>query len=358
MADIELLVAYGEVPELPNVMPDGFPAVARTYRRGWLPGYGTIYRDPAMPELEAQFQPDVVVDWWTARVIPSAPWRRSNSGHATLLWGHGYSKSPLLGARWLRYRRASKADGVLVYGERAAEVLSRDLATRVFLAPNAIDATDCTVRAEAWTRDRQDLLRQELGLPRNALVVGHVSRLARANRLDVAIKAIARLADLVPAIHLVIVGNGDETKRELLGLASRLEVRHRVNVLAGTYDEDRVARYMSLFDVFCYPSNAGLSIHHAFAYGVGEFVAGDDRSAHNPEMDALVNNHNGLLFRHNDAADLARVLADVLVDRPARDRLASEALATSRRYTMDQLAEAFAAAIRGAADAYETRASE
>ena len=180
----------------------------------------------------------------------------------------------------------------------------------------------------------------------SAPTVLFVSRLDPNNRIDVLIDAANRLRTQGVEIRCVLIGSGPDLaaiKRQV----RRLDLDDEVTLVPGVYDEKELARWFLSADVFCYPSNAGLSLLHAFSYGL-PVVAGDDRSRHNPEIYAVRDRENGLLFAHNSAPALADTLRVVFTDSQLRHRLHLGALSTARDYSVTKMVDGLETAVLAA----------
>ncbi|HEX6199264.1 MAG TPA: glycosyltransferase, partial [Thermoanaerobaculia bacterium] len=107
------------------------------------------------------------------------------------------------------------------------------------------------------------------GIPADALVVGHVGRLAPEKNLGFLARAVARLLEARPGARFLVVGDGParETVTEELvrrGLGERL---HAVGVLGGA---ELVSAYRAM-DVFAFASHSetqGMVLTEAMAAGV------------------------------------------------------------------------------------------
>ena len=99
------------------------------------------------------------------------------------------------------------ATGVLANSEAVARSLVAEdgvAAARVTVIPNFVDeAAFAGYPAGA----RSELL-QRLGIPADALVIGSVARLSPVKDHAMLVRAFARLAPAVPAVHLLLIGDG------------------------------------------------------------------------------------------------------------------------------------------------------
>jgi O-antigen biosynthesis protein len=152
--------------------------------------------------------------------------------------------------------------------------------------------------------------RDELGL-RQATVLLFVGRLAPNKRVPVLVEALARLHDLEPPVHAVVVGNTSDTYQEearrCRERADQLGVADRLHFFGRLSDEDLRDAYRSA-DVFVMPSRHEgfcLPVVEAMACGLPVVAA---RAGALPETVSDA----GLTFEPDDADDLARQVRRVL----------------------------------------------
>lgn len=101
--------------------------------------------------------------------------------------------------------------------------------------------------------DKADLLRGELGIKKQALVIGYVGRLAEEKGLLTLLDALSDLADL--NWHLVLIGGGPQ--EQVLRKRSRdLGLDMRV-IFVGYVPHGQISPYLSLFDLLVLPSVTG-----------------------------------------------------------------------------------------------------
>jgi glycosyltransferase involved in cell wall biosynthesis len=347
---IELKVRYGTRPNLKNVTPDGF--VAAPSRPRLLPvTRAPLIWDSAQFECVDRSNADVAIFPWDLHYtsLPAALVMSRVSGVGTVLWGHGYSKTESTWRRRARNTLGKLSDVLLLYDRTTADRLVREgaAATRVFTAPNALDQEPIQAAAQPWRENTARLreFRTAQGLSGPVLIF--VSRLLAENRVDWLIEATAALRRKFPELATVIVGDGP-ARKELEQLAQSRGVGAAVRFAGAIYDEESIAPWMCAADLFVYPTNIGLSLLHAFGYGL-PVVVGDDRSRQNPEIDALRPGENGLVYRQGDCADLTRVIATVLSEPAQLRTLAAAALATATQdRTLAAMVDGIEAAIRKA----------
>lgn len=114
-------------------------------------------------------------------------------------------------------------------------------ANKVVVVPNVVD-----VESIRFNPEGRRAVRERLGIPEDAFVVGCISRFHPKKRNDVVVDAVLRLGD--PRVHLIMAGAG-ETEAALRAQAQGLDGRgHFVPTPTGD-----VADVMSAFDVsvFC-----------------------------------------------------------------------------------------------------------
>ena len=348
---IRLKVVYSHSPNLPNVPADGFEAQPATIRERQIAGQ-VVYWEQSQWDYARADRADVLVMDWNARYLSEGPalLRARLNGVGTVLWGHGRTQQEVPWRRWMRQRLARLATSVVFYNHTAAQAYL-DAGwdpRRIHVAINSLDQSPIQAARTFWLSDprRLESFRRERGLGAGPIVL-FVSRLDPANRVDWLIEAAGRLPRTHPDLQIAIIGIGQDEPR-LRALANSLGLANRVHFAGAIYDETQLAPWFLSASAFCYPTNVGLSILHAFGYGV-PIVTSDRLDANNPEIEALTPDENGLTFRDADPADLANTLARLIADPTLFRRLSEAALQTVReRFTLQKMVDGLESAIRHA----------
>ena len=267
-------------------------------------------------------------------------------GLGVLWWGHhktATSKPWRIAVRLFLTRLL--AQDVLCYTSEGARwmVAHGFAADHVFFTGNTIDAQPIKDAIAAWTPEKLSAFRQENGLAGKKVLV-FCSALRPKVRLDLLLRALAtgRLAARTDIV-LAVIGAG-EMEAEYRRLAQDLDLASRVRWLGAMQDQMAMAPWFLSAELFVYPGSIGLSILHAFNYGLPVVTHGN--AAHQmPEFEAMKDDVNGLCFAEGDAADLAGKILSVVDDGPKLAELSRHARETAAQYTMDQMVAHFAAAI-------------
>ncbi len=336
----------------PNAKPEGFKAELverKTYRVLGAPVYWQQSQLDAVDPLRT----DVVCFDWDVHYASLVPalLKARRQGVATMLFGHGTSKNDGTWKASPRYALARLADVLVTYSIGARQAyLDRDWPVeRVFAAPNALDldAIDAVQRQTRSDPENLRRFRESKGLG-NGPVLLFVARLDPPRRVDVLLEAISHLDRTYPDLSLAIVGEGP-SRDELKTLATRLGIAGRVHFVGALYDEAELAKWFCAADLFAFPSFMGLSALHALGYGL-PIVTGNDRWAHGPEVEAVVDGETGLLFEHNQPLAMAQAIQRLLTDTASRRQMSERGRALAHeRYSMSAMTGAFENAIRAAA---------
>lgn len=217
-----------------------------------------------------RLRPQLIQGWtyhgnyaaWLARKA----WARD----AALAWSIHHCLYDLAGEapltnRMIRFgAKVSRQVDAIVYVSRTSRSQHLDLGYRekgALYIPNGFDASLFAPDAAAGAA-----MRAELGLPDEAVVVGHVGRLHPMKDHACFVRAAAAALAREPALRFVMVGRQvDDPKGPVATLVRELGIGEQVRLLGERRD---VAALMSSFDIFCLSSWA-----ESFPVVVGEAAA-------------------------------------------------------------------------------------
>jgi glycosyltransferase involved in cell wall biosynthesis len=269
-------------------------------------------------------------------------------GGGVVWWGHGWSSTSKAWRASLRYRLMNVADVVLLYTKHEVQSLAH-LSERIppmLSIDNALDQRPIREAAQSWTPKALAEFKASRGLAGVQLFL-FCGRLRRdpPTGLDIAFDALARLSSRFPELRLCIVGSGDDESR-LKAKAHALGLAERVIWAGEIHDEHSLAPWFMNSVAFLYPGSVGLSLMHAFGYGL-PVITHCERQIHGPEFAALRDGENGLLFARDDARDLAVKLSALLDDSNLLRRVSHGAADTVRsEYTFEGMLANLLTAVR------------
>ncbi|MGW8267266.1 MAG: glycosyltransferase family 4 protein [Longimicrobiales bacterium] len=219
---------------------------------------------------------------------------------------------PVVTATWLLEKtipRVYQGVGVVAVSRSTAEDMrDRGLeGPEIAIVPNGVDSDRFSPSSGVALADRPTLL--------------YLGRLKRYKRVDLILRAVARLREEVDGIRLLIAGRGDH-EGSLRALAERLGLGETVSFLGYVSEEEKVRLFRSSWvHVLTSPKEGwGISALEAAACGTPT-VASDSPGL----RDVVLDGKTGTLVRHGDVGALAEALVGILRSPPTRLSMAREA---------------------------------
>jgi glycosyltransferase involved in cell wall biosynthesis len=236
----------------------------------------------------------------------------------------------------------------LSYTEPDAEILADRFPLKtVRSANNGLDQAGIDAAKARYSEAELRYLRVSSGLD-DGIVMISLGRVL-PGRFDLMVPVLAELHRKGLSVRWVLIGGGPG----LGSLETRLAqagVRHLVVLTGPLHEEDQIARWFGVANVFVYPEAIGLSLFHAFGYGLPVVTHGD-RATHGPEMAAFEEGVTGLTFKPGDATDMVLQTMKLIADESLRRRMGENALAVVRgRYNSEIMYRRFVAAMLGQHD--------
>lgn len=296
---------------------------------------------------------DVLIINGNPRIFSNAHlvWQARRRGVAVIWWGHGWSATSRPWRAAIRERLMKVADLILLYTDVEARNLRERVRLRrpVMAANNALDQRPIAAAMASWSEPQIAEFRRAHGLHQDftLLFCGRLRAQPPSCDLDVALRAMPILLERNPDYRLIIIGDGEDGPR-LRALSAQLKIDHAVTWLGPVYEESELTPWFLVASCFVYPGSIGLSLLHAFGYGL-PVVTHSTARLHGPEFAALQEGINGLLFPRGDAVELARVVHEICTQHEMRLRMSRAAsAAVAGTYSLSSMVEQFVAAIRQA----------
>jgi glycosyltransferase involved in cell wall biosynthesis len=319
----------------PAIEALGVPVHAVGVRRG-MPSPAALWR---LRRLIAEVRPDLVQCWmYHSNVATSL----AAAKRRPVVWGIRHSIYDLARekrlTRWL-IRSGPKLSGRvarIVYCSRASADQHEALRyprSKTTVIPNGFDVEVFRPNDKA----RREL-RAELGVPPEAVIVGHAARYHPMKNHAGLLRAFAKAVSLRhPQVHLAMAGSDvSRDNRALTGLIAGLDISERIHLLGERRD---MPRLMAGFDIYASPSWS-----EAFPNVLGEAMAsGLPCVATDVGDSAAVVVDTGRVVPPGDEAGLAEALSQLIeAGAEVRQKLGAEARKRIvRDFSLDAIAKRY-----------------
>lgn len=182
--------------------------------------------------------------------------------------------------------------------------------------------------------------REELGIPRDAVVLIAIARLIKRKALSHVLRALALVRE--PAIQLLIIGEGPE-QESLADLAKSLGVAQQVNFLGAIWGE-RKFQHLEAADIFVLPSlHEGFGLVYLEAMHCGLPVVASSTGG---QIDFLKDGETGFLVPVGDVQALAASLERLAKDEALRRNMGEFNREYVKRFHISGVAERYEALFR------------
>jgi glycosyltransferase involved in cell wall biosynthesis len=160
-------------------------------------------------------------------------------------------------------------------------------------------------------------IRQMIGLPDGAALLGTVANLFPRKGYEVMLRALPTIVHAVPTVHYIIVGNDDnDYANRLKQLAHELKIADRVHIVGF---QDPVQPFLASLDLYVHPAlMEGFGIAVVEAMAMGKAVVATTTGGL-PEV--VAQGETGLLVPPGDVESLAATVVSLLQDRVRREQM-------------------------------------
>ena len=232
-------------------------------------------------------------------------------GKRVVLWtmAHSYRGNKLTES--IRLLWSQIFQNIFVYTDKEVEYLKEKGFRNHYILGmnNGLDQKNIDSIVSKWTEEKITKW-MELHDYQNKKIIISCARLETKNNFGLVIEALPKIVQKIPNLLWFLIGGGAE-EENLKKLASKLRVEKHIVFLGAIYEEEKLAPYFLSSLLFIHPAAIGLSLLHAFGYGIPVIVH-DQIDLHGPEYAAFQNHITGKNFKFNDPDDLANVIITLL----------------------------------------------
>lgn len=250
-------------------------------------------------------------------------------GERLVIWGQAHAAGANAFTERLRLWWWQTSDNLCVYSDGDVRWLrTRGFARQHIVAMNnGLDQKRIDEVTGAWDDRSLAIWREKRGIQERTQVLS-CARLEPKNRFDLWLAAMPPVISRHPNLVWCVVGDGPE-RPALQAKARRLGLAGHVLWLGTMVDEVELAPWFLSSRLLVHPDGIGLSLLHAFGYGLPVVTHGD-ADTQGPEFDAFVAGETGLPYGRGDVTSLAEAVCQCLSDEPGRKRMGERAKRVAR----------------------------
>jgi phosphatidylinositol alpha-1,6-mannosyltransferase len=259
-----------------------------------------------------------------------------------VIYVHGEEITTVTGGRFYGNRRnyyLTEADKVIAVSSFTCDALTKLMDVKpesITLIQNGVD----TARFTPGEPAANIIARHQLAGKQVVLTVG---RLVSRKGVDMAVRAMAKVVKTRPAVHYLIVGDG-EIRAEIDALIVAEGLSRHVTVIGKVSDEELV-RYLRVCDLFLMPNRTmpdgdteGFGLVFREANACRKPVIGGRAGG---VVEAVVDGETGLLVNGNDPQEIAAAIERILADPLLAERFSKNGLKLAQDNNTKSVANQF-----------------
>lgn len=166
------------------------------------------------------------------------------------------------------------------------------------------------------------------------------TRLIQKNELDKFLNHFQEILKIMPDLEWHIIGDGDQ-RQNLEQIVNEKKLHGNVFFLGEIYEEEKLAPWFLTASLMIHPAAIGLSILHAYGYGL-PIITHSDYHFHGPEFSALVEGYNSITYEKDNYQDLVEKVIFCLENSQLSAQLGSNAKKTvQEKFNVNKMVERF-----------------
>ncbi len=254
--------------------------------------------------------------WWVPHTVRAIASRRSNPVPIV-----AHVRQEIEPAKVRRYQ-LDRAEAVIAISRQIEQSL---IAGGVSVKNVRTVYSGIDLSERPLTHDGQ-AIRQMIGVPNGAVLVGTIANLFPRKGYEVMLRALPAIVRAVPTVHYVIVGSDDHDYADRLKrLAHELKIADRVHIVGF---RDPVHPFLASLDLYVHPAlmeGFGIAVVEAMAMGKAVIAT---RVGGLPEV--VAHGETGLVVSPRDASELSEAVVVLLQDQQRREQMGARGLVRAR----------------------------
>lgn len=314
-----LVVSYGQ--QLKNgffsTPDDCFSFKTVRVKNFWLRGETAVWQHFWKP-FHKYGRPDVVIMEHSPRILSLFPlyFYCKLNRIPFILWGHGGSrKRSVSESRSIRdvvHRSIIRASNAYIcYTDGIKNELSKITnSQKLFVARNTLDTKALFAIRKEYEKEGKASVKKRLGLNKQRYIC-FIGRLLAEKRTDYLMDVYELVKQKFPETGLLIIGDGP-MKASLVDSAYGKGLED-VHILGSIPDLKQSGAYMFISDAMVMPGGVGLSVNHAFCFGLPVITqeTGNDGPFHGPEVEYIGDGTTGFICKNGNKNEMAKSIFNV-----------------------------------------------
>ncbi len=221
------------------------------------------------------------------------------------LWTHGVYGNEKILRRLINKRFYSLADGILLYGNYARELMIKQgfKPEKLHLIYNSLSYDEQFKLRE--NLNKTDIFKKHFGNSNKNLIF--TGRLNKNKKLELLLYSLQNLNFNDEKFNLILVGDG-ESKNDLINLANKLNIINNVWFYGSCYNENVLSNLIFNSDLCVSPGNVGLTAIHSMTYGT-PVLTHNNFTDQMPEFEAIVEGKTGSFFEEGNEKSLTESIS-------------------------------------------------
>ena len=234
--------------------------------------------------------------------------------------------------RRIIFNLSDKVDIITTPSQSMKDLISNyKIKKEITVIPNAIDVNIF----RKIDRQEVELLKKELNITPDDVVVIYVGRVSLEKNIDKIIKALALIRDKkIDNFVFIVVGDGTAVK-QLNSLADSLRLSEKVKFV-GAIEREKVRYYYHIGDIFAFSSTSetfGMVIIEALASGLPVLAVKAPGA-----VDIIQDGFDGILVE-DDVSQFAEQLENLIQNKNLREMLSFNGLESVQRYSIETVSD-------------------
>ena len=213
-------------------------------------------------------------------------------GLKVFFWTHGVLSQETGAKAFVRKLYLSIADGLMLYGERAKEILSKSFdQNRLQVIYNSLDYFEQKKIKDSISAEQLEMYKKDVGFTESDLTLVCMGRLLPKLKIEQAINFINKFNEINNMkVRLHIIGDGPE-RENLERIANKVSTKFH----GAVYDEKELAKIYLSSDASLICGVVGLAATHSLGYGI-PIITHDNLDDHCPEVESIKDGLTGFYY--------------------------------------------------------------